>query len=326
MRALSPYYNSDKIINLDDASIDQHLAEGGVNLEIGPFCVNIKLAFKNVRDEFIKIYGDYPFYDHGIVWDNYINISGRNFYRQYIRPQAWIDAGMSDDFVPLPAKIGMVSLEMGLNWHVASDCKQYLMFHAGVVAKDGVGLIMPAASGSGKSTLAAGLSYRGWQLHSDEFGLYDMQNRELVPYPRAVSLKNESIDVMRNWVSEVDGHYNDYFTEEFHGTPKGTICYMRPHKTSIETMHVKTKPNLIILPIFDPEATAEIRPITKAMAFFRLVLSSANYGDIGKDAFLAISKIIEESDVCEIIYPNLEDAVKLVEQFVEQTAENRGQQ
>jgi serine kinase of HPr protein (carbohydrate metabolism regulator) len=63
------------------------------------------------------------------------------------------------------------------------------MFHAGVVAKDGVGLIMPAASGSGKSTLAAGLSYRGWQLHSDEFGLLDMETVELVPYPRAVSLK-----------------------------------------------------------------------------------------------------------------------------------------
>ena len=45
---------------------------------------------------------------------------------------------MSDEFVPLPAKIGMVSLEMGLNWHVTSDCKQYLMFHAGVVAKEGL--------------------------------------------------------------------------------------------------------------------------------------------------------------------------------------------
>lgn len=320
----SPYYSPDNIIELDDENIHQHLSEGGINLEIGPFCVNIQLAFKNIREEFIKIYKEYPFYNRDVVWDNYIKISGRNFYRQYIRPQAWIDAGMNDEFVPLPAKLGMVSLEMGLNWHVASDCKQFLMFHAGVVAKDGVGLIMPAASGSGKSTLAAGLSYRGWQLHSDEFGLYDMNSQELVPYPRAVSLKNESIAVMRDWVSKVDDHYNDYFTEEFHGTPKGTICYMRPHKGSIEKMHDKTRPNLIILPIFDATATPEIRPITKAMAFFRLVLSSANYGDIGKDAFLAISRIIEESEVCEIIYPNLEEAVKLVEEFVENTSESRG--
>lgn len=325
MSAFSPYYNPDKLIELDDKNIHRHLSEGGVNIEIGPFCVNVQLTFKNIREEFIKIYKDYPFYNSDIVWDNYINISGRNFYRQYIRPQAWIDAGMSDDFVPLPAKIGMVSLEMGLNWHVASDCKQFLMFHAGVVAKDGVGLIMPAASGSGKSTLAAGLSYRGWQLHSDEFGLYDMSSHELVPYPRAVSLKNESIAVMRKWVSKVDDNYADYFTEEFHGTPKGTICYMRPHKDSIEKMHVKTRPNLIILPIFDANATPEIRPITKAMAFFRLVLSSANYGDIGKDAFLSISRIIEESEVCEIIYPNLDAAVKLVEEFVEKTSESRGQ-
>ena len=68
---------------------------------------------------------------------------------------------MNSDFIPLPAKIGMVSLEMGLNWQIAIGCKQYLMFHAGVVAKDGVGLIMPAMSGSGKSTLAAGLAIEG---------------------------------------------------------------------------------------------------------------------------------------------------------------------
>ena len=45
-------------------------------------------------------------------------------------------------------------------------------------------------------------------------------------------------------------------------------------------------------------------------------MSSANYGDIGEQAFLAIAEIIKNSDVCEIIYPTLEDAVELVDEFV----------
>ncbi len=98
---------------------------------------------------------------------------------------------------------------------------------------------------------------------------------------------------------------------------------MRPTIESIQKMHVRTSPNVVILPIFDPSAEPEIRPITKVMAFFRTVMSSANYGDIGADAFKAISNLIERSYVCEIIYPSLDDAVALVEKFV---SENVGEQ
>ena len=310
------FHNNKNLVTLNDQQLDARLAADGAQLEIGPFTVNVSLGFENIRREFINIYRDYPFYDATNIRDNYIKIYGRNFYRKYIKPQAFVDVGMNDEFIPLPASLGMVSLEMGLNWQVASACKQYLMFHAGVISKDGVGLVMPAMSGSGKSTLAAGLSYRGWQLHSDEFGLLDMESGELVPYPRAVSLKNQSIAVMKKWVSDVSDDPLSHFTDEFEGTPKGTICYLRPPKKSIEDMHKRTKPNVVILPIYDADAKPTIRPITKTMAMFRIVMSSANYGDIGADAFKAISKVIDNSSVCEIIYPSLEDAVKLVEEFV----------
>lgn len=309
-------FHPEAVSHLNDQQLDTNLAGDGAQLEIGPFTVNIQLGFKNIRDEFINIYREYPYYADPVIRDNYIHIYGRNFFRKYIRPQAFVDVGMNEEFIPLPASMGMVSLEMGLNWQVASACKQYLMFHAGVVARDGVGLIMPAASGSGKSTLAAGLSYRGWQLHSDEFGLLDLDSEELVPYPRAVSLKNESIPVMKNWVAQSHENHLNYFTDEYEGTPKGTICYMRPTIESINAMHVRTKPNVVILPVFDPSSTPQIRPVTKTMAFFRTVMSSANYGDIGADAFRAISNLIDRSHVCEIIYPSLDDAVKLVENFV----------
>ena len=320
----SVFHKDEKPIALSREQLECRLATDGAQLEIGPFTVNVALKFKNIRDEFIKIYKDYPFNDNEVIVDNYIRIFGRSLYRRYVKPQAYVDVGMHSDFIPLPARMGMVSLEMGLTWQVASACKQYLMFHAGVAAKDGVGLIMPAASGSGKSTLAAGLSYRGWQLHSDEFGLLDLDSGELVPYPRAISLKNQSIKVMKDWVSGVADDPLGHFTQEYEGTPKGTICYLRPPESSVAQMHKRTTPNVVILPIFDANAKPEIRPITKTMAFFRTVMSSANYGDIGIDAFNAISKIIENSAVCEIVYPTLADAVSLVEEFVDKNVLNGG--
>ena len=71
-----------------------------------------------------------------------MSVYGKNLFRQYVRKQAYVNTGMSDEAVPLPAKIGMVSLEMGLNLQVAMGCKQYLMFHAGVIAKDGVNAVI----------------------------------------------------------------------------------------------------------------------------------------------------------------------------------------
>ncbi|MBT5074420.1 MAG: HprK-related kinase A [Kordiimonadaceae bacterium] len=316
MPVASRFHNENKLVKLNDSELDKRLSGDGIAMEVGPFSVNVLIKFKNVREDFLKIYRDFPFYDEPIVLDHSISVFGRNLFRQYLRPQAFVETEMNNDTIPLPAKIGMVSLEMGFNWQVAMGCKQYLMFHAGVVARDGIGLIMPAMSGSGKSTLAAGLSFRGWQLHSDEFGLLDLDAGELIPYPRAVSLKNQSIPVMKEWVSREHDNYEDYFTPAYPGTPKGTICYLRPPDQSIEEMHKRTKPNFVILPIFDPNSEPKIRPITKTMAFFRLVASSANYGDIGERAFSSIAKIIEESFVCEIIYPSLDTAVELVEAFI----------
>lgn len=317
MPALSQFHKNKILGDFTRQELDKKLSSTGVPLEIGPFSVDVSIKFKNIRDDFIKIYQYYPLYNDQIIVDHKLSVFGRNGFRQYFRKQAYVETGITNDFIPLPAKIGMVSLEMGFNWQIAMGCRQYLMFHAGVVSKNGVGLIMPAMSGSGKSTLAAGLSYNGWQLHSDEFGLLDMDTTELIPYPRAVSLKNQSIPVMKKWLDDRTDDPLSHFTHEYEGTPKGTICYLRPPLTSIENMHERCKPNKIILPVYDATAKPSIRPITKTMAFFRLVVSSANYGEIGEDAFKAIADIVENSDACEITYATLDDAVKLVEEFVQ---------
>ncbi|TXL12561.1 hypothetical protein BMR05_15020 [Methylococcaceae bacterium HT4] len=83
-----------------------------------------------------------------------------------------------------------------MNWCISSQLNTYLIIHAAVIEKSGYAVIMPAPPGSGKSTLTASLIQEGWRLLSDELTIIDVQNACVVPFPRPVSLKNESIDII----------------------------------------------------------------------------------------------------------------------------------
>ncbi len=295
-------------------TIQQQLAaRQGALLGIGPVCSRISIRFPRIRDDFLHIYKDYPFYEGPEITDYYLDVFGKNFYRRYLRPQVSVETLMNADFAPLPESMGMLSVEMGLNWQVAFGCRSHILFHAGVVEKNGIGVIIPAISGSGKSTLSAGLAYDGWRFFSDEFGMLDAATGALYPYPRPVSLKNESIPVMKEWIGN-----DEPFSRNFENTPKGTICYLRPNRDSLDNMDRPARPRVVIHPVFDPAAKPAITPLSRTMAFFRLVRSSANYGEIGEPAFHALSKIAEECVSCEITYSSLAEGVRLVNQVVDE--------
>ena len=298
---------------MDQKTIGQRLSGQGVILSLGPICSKISIDFPSIREDFLHLYKGYSFCEGPEITDYYLNIRAKNFYRRYLRPQVTIDTMMNDEFVPLPESMGLLSVEMGLNWQVAFGCKSHVLFHAGVVEKNGVGVIIPAISGSGKSTLSAGLAYDGWRFFSDEFGMLDVESGELCPYPRPISLKNSSIPVMKEWVGT-----DEPFSPEYDGTPKGTICYLRPPASSINDMHKTVKPRVVIHPVFDPNAKPDIKILTTTMAFFRLVRSSANYGDIGEPAFHALAKVAEDCISCEITYSSLEEGIRLVNKFIDE--------
>ena len=183
----------DKLI-MDQKTIGQRLSGQGVILNLGPICSKISIDFPSIREDFLHLYKGYPFCEGPEITDYYLNIRAKNFYRRYLRPQVTIDTMMNDEFVPLPESMGLLSVEMGLNWQVAFGCKSHVLFHAGVVEKNGVGVIIPAISGSGKSTLSAGLAYDGWRFFSDEFGMLDVEIvRELCPYPRPHFLEKTAL-------------------------------------------------------------------------------------------------------------------------------------
>jgi hypothetical protein len=71
-----------------------------------------------------------------------------------------------------------------------------LLFHAGAVERDGRVVAVLGVSGQGKSTVTAALVQRGFRYLSDEVVAVDVATREVRPYPKALDLQLEALDLL----------------------------------------------------------------------------------------------------------------------------------
>lgn len=72
--------------------------------------------------------------------------------------------------------------------------RSYLALHAGVVASEGGGVLLPGPQESGKSTLTAALLSKGFPYLSDEVAPLDPVTGRVFPYPRLLHLSAEAVE------------------------------------------------------------------------------------------------------------------------------------
>ena len=192
-----------------------------------------------------------------------------------------------------------------MNLQMALGERRYLLLHAASVERDGRALILTGESGAGTSTIAAWLGEHGWRFMGDEFALLEPEGGMLFPFPRAVSLKNESIDAMRVFVPE------ERFGPQLEGTPKGTIRHVRPNAQAVARMTEPARPALILFPRFGH--APEIRPVGPAEGFMRLTQASTNYVAMGQRGFDALTSLVQRCRGLALDYPDGAKAAELVE-------------
>jgi hypothetical protein len=293
-----------KLLQLSSAELRRQLAGAGVWLRTGPFSIKVQSRIPFVAEGLAKLYGQFEVRSaYEAFVDFHVAVNPPTNLRRWLRPQVSFSFDGMQPFKPLPRDQAFPMLEWGLNWCVSTQAHHYLILHAAAVEKNGLAAILPAPPGSGKSTLTAGLVLSGWRLLSDELTLIDRKTGLIQPLPRPVSLKNQSIDVIRQFSPDT------YINRASHGTVKGAVAHMRPPRDSVRRQHETARPGWVIFPQWDAGAPTTLTPRSQAQTFLFLAQNAFNYSHPGADGFRGGSALMDQTACYDFRYSQLHEAI-----------------
>lgn len=283
----------------------------GVRLITGPFITRLQTGLPEVTENIARLYSAHHVdMDDGFA-DFHLKLIQPNSIRRWYRPQVNFSFDGLTPFKPLPLQQAYAIFEWGLNWCISNYANTFLAIHSAVVEKNGRAIILPGIPGAGKSTLCAALTLSGWRLFSDEMALIEPATGQLVSNPRPISLKNESIQIIRNFSSEA------IFGRTISDTTKGTVAHLKPPATSVLRSAEKATPSLIIFPSFRKDAKTSLTPVTRSRAFMTLCDNAFNYSVLGKSGFDRVKSLIDNCECYQFEYSNLTQAIELFDRLIE---------
>jgi HprK-related kinase A len=293
-------------MRLGDLPVDEVarlLRREGVGLQFGPTRVRLRSDVGALAGALARVYGAYPLEQPGGFFDITGQLARVGGLRRFMRPQVSLALDGDSPFEAFPADTHLPLVEWGVNWAIAMRLNRFLLLHSGVVERGGRAVLLPAMPASGKSTLTAALANRGYRLLSDEFGVVRLADAMLLPMPRAVALKNESIGIIRAFAPDA------VIGPEFPRTRKGTVAHMAPSAASVAARHEPAAPALIVFPQYTPGIGVEAEPFPKARAFAKLSVNSFNYELLGPAGFDAVGAIVSRSECYQLRFGDLDAAI-----------------
>lgn len=293
-----------KSVNLGEfspAAIESSLRRSGICIEIGSFICRIFSNTGLLAEPLHQLYSAYPAtLDTEILVDFEINLrKTRNLASKEVE---FIWEGKSP-FPSLPLSQTHPLFEWGLNWAIATLSGNDIVIHSAVVEKNGKALVLPGDPGSGKSTLCAALALSDWRLLSDELTIIDRQTLKVRPIPRPISLKDQSIRLIKAL------HPENFFTEPVSETRKGDIAYAKPGDEAVTAVNEQVPIGLILFPQYQATSDLEVTPISRAFALAKLLENTFNVGLLGKEGFVDAARAVAEADCYEIAYSSFDELI-----------------
>lgn len=298
-----------KLSELPGDALRARLRSSGIAIRSGPFCFRAISSIPDIESGLRLLYADYPVCDDDSFVDFTVVLERAGGLRRWIRPQVRFQQDGFHPFEPLPLAQAYPLLEWALNWCVAAHAHFYLLLHAAVIERHGRAVIMPAPPGSGKSTLCAALTRRGWRLLSDELALISLVDGLVFPLGRPVSLKNRSIDVMREFAPDA------VLSAPTHDTAKGTVAHMKVLAEHVALMDVPARPAWIVFPRYVADAPAQMHRRSPADSMLELGRNSFNYPLLALKGFEVLANVVDGCECFDFSYGHLDDAIAAFDQL-----------
>lgn len=295
-----------KLQQLSIPAIAEKLTQNGLQIQVGIFSYSIQSQYKSIAKSISTLYADFEVLtNENIFIDFHISIEPANIFSQFIFRKAQFLFDGYPPFDALPFQHAPAIIEWGMNWCVSSQINTHLIIHAAVIEKSGYAAIMPAPPGSGKSTLTAALIQEGWRLLSDELTIINVETTYVTPYPRPVSLKNQSIDIIKNRYPEV------VFGPISSDTSKGNVCHLKPPLLSVQQQLAGCPIGWVIFPRYEQGVNAELKALEKGQALMGVADNSFNYSRLGSTGFDVLRNVIGSADCYQFHYSNLDHAIAI---------------
>jgi HprK-related kinase A len=284
-----------------------------IYLRTGPFITHLVTANERVKEGINLLYDPSWFFESRPAFCDFHVVLRSPTLRRWLRPKVSFLFEGTPVFTPSPIEHSLPLFEWGLNWVIAVNVNNYLLLHAAVVERGGKALILPGQSGCGKSTLCAGLVYRGWRLLSDELTVILPEDASLVALARPMSLKNESIDLIRSFSSQA------IISRLAEQTIKGTIALAKPPIESMRRVDEHARPGWIVFPNWEAGARPSLVARPKAECFLELAANALNYHVLGELGFACLADVVSASQCYEYTYGALEEGVRTLTDMADAT-------
>jgi HprK-related kinase A len=301
---------------VDTERIQHALRSTGLWLDLGSATARISGRSKALPAQLQSVYRHFPFQRDGVWADIHARVDEVGGWRQLVRQQVFFSSDARVVFAPFPADSPLPLLEWGCNWLIGNRLNHLLLFHSGALERNGLTLLLPATPGSGKSTLSAALSLRGWRLLSDEFGAFDPAAGHFRAILKPIALKNESIDVILRFEPQA------LIGPRFPKTRKGTVAHLAAQPDAVRRRTEPAQPGAIILPRWEAGSPTLLEPILPHKAFAALAFNAFNYQLLGEVGFDATLRIVRRSPAWQLVYSDLDDAIRTIEGVWPSVVEN----
>ena len=139
--------------------------------------------------------------------------------------------------------------------------------HAGVVSLGGEAMILPGLSRAGKSTLVLAMLQQGASFLSDELLVFDPLDKTLLPFPRALKIRDECVG------------YFPSLSERFVGTGEARFLPF----DALDGLQIapSARPGHIAAPQWQAGVPDTIRALSRGEGLVHLTGSTLNFGSHG---------------------------------------------